>query len=188
VKLLRDIDIREPLIARLDMQNAGHDYRIISEMGICDGMARADVAVANGRLCGYEIKSDVDTLERLPAQQEYYNKTFDKVSIVVGEKYKDQISQHIPDWWGIFVAQYSKSGHVRLVEKRRGRQNVSVSGDALLELLWRDELDLLLKSHGIKGISGRNRRILRKIAIQNLTLKEIKTFVLETIKRREAWR
>ena len=188
MKVLRDIDIREPLIERLNAQNAGHNYRVISEMGICDGLSRIDVAVANGRLCGYEIKSDADTLDRLPAQQEYYNKTFDKVTIVVGEKYKEQITQYVPDWWGIYVAQHKKSGKVILTEKRRGRQNKSVTAEALLELLWKEELDTLLKTHGLKGVSGKNRRILRKIAAEKLKLSEIKEFTRETLKERKAWR
>ena len=61
--MLKDNDIRVTLIDELNRINAQHDYRIIEELAVCDGEARVDVAVANGRLCGYEIKSDADTLE-----------------------------------------------------------------------------------------------------------------------------
>ena len=60
--LLKDNDIRVTLIDELNRINAQHDYRIIEELAVCDGEARVDVAVANGRLCGCEIKSDADTL------------------------------------------------------------------------------------------------------------------------------
>lgn len=86
--MLKDNDIRVTLIDELNRINAQHDYRIIEELAVCDGEARVDVAVANGRLCGYEIKSDADTLERLALQQKCYDKTFDTVSIVVGENLK----------------------------------------------------------------------------------------------------
>ena len=91
--MLKDNDIRVTLIDELNRINAQHDYRIIEELAVCDGEARVDVAVANGRLCGYEIKSDADTLERLALQQKCYDKTFDTVSIVVGEKFKDRIEE-----------------------------------------------------------------------------------------------
>lgn len=54
--MLKDNDIRVTLIDELNRINAQHDYRIIEELAVCDGEARVDVAVANGRLCGYEIK------------------------------------------------------------------------------------------------------------------------------------
>lgn len=186
--MMRDIDIRESLMERLNTLNAGHDYRIIPEMGICDGLARVDIAVANGRLCGYEIKSDADTLERLPAQQSYYNKTFDKVTIVVGEKYRDLISQHIPTWWGIYIARYNKKGKVVITEARRAKLNRGINVDSLLDLLWKDELDQLLREFGVKGISGKNRRVLRKMAAENIPFSVIKDYTRETIKGRKEWR
>lgn len=186
--MMRDIDIRESLMMRLNTQNAGHDYRIIPEMGICDGFARVDIAVANGRLCGYEIKSDADTLERLPAQKSYYNKTFDKMTIVVGEKYQELIAHHIPDWWGIYVAHYNKKGNVIIKEARRARQNKEIEAASLLELLWKEELEQLLRNYGIKGISGKNRRILRKVAEEKIPFYAIKDYTRETIKTRKEWR
>lgn len=185
---MKDIDIREPLIDKIVKQNEGHDYRIIPEMVVCDGLSRVDIAVANGNLYGYEIKSDADTLDRLPLQQEFYNKTFDKVFIVVGTKYQSVIENFIPDWWGVYVAYYDKKQNVILKLKKRGRKNKSVSAESLLELLWREEIETLLKSHGFKGLSGKNRRILRHMASSNLSLQEIKDYTRETLKKRKDWR
>ena len=185
---MKDIDIREPFIEKIIKINEGHDYRIIPEMAVCDGMSRVDIAVANGSLYGYEIKSDADTLDRLPQQQEFYNKTFDKVYIVVGIKYESIIEEFIPDWWGIYVAYYDKKKNVMFKQKKRGRKNSDVNAESLLELLWRDEIENLLKNKGFKGLSSKNRRILRKIALDNLTLKEIKDYTRETLKIRKDWR
>ena len=185
---LKDNDIRIPLIQKLNLQNEGHDYRIIPEMAICDGLSRVDIAVANGKLCGYEIKSDADTLERLESQQKYYNKTFDKVYIVVGQKYENIIQNHIPDWWGVYIAYYDKKDNIQFKQKKRGRQNKMICADSLLELLWKNELVSLLRSYDYKGISGKNRRILRQIACENLSLEIIKEYTRETLKKREEWR
>lgn len=185
---LKDNDIRIPLIQMLIAQNQGHDYKIIPEMAICDGLSRVDIAVANGKLCGYEIKSDADTLERLDSQQMYYNRTFDKVYIVVGKKYETKIMEHIPDWWGIYIAYYDKKNNIRFKEKKRGKLNRDMSANALLELLWKNELERLLRSHGCKGLSNKNRRVLRQLALEYISLEDIRSYTLESLKKRPEWR
>lgn len=185
---MKDVDIRKPLIEKLIAQNEGHDYRIIPEMAICDGKSRVDIAVANGKLCGYEIKSDADTLERLSSQQNYYDKTFDKMYIVVGQKYEDIIGEHIPDWWGIYIAYYDKNNSISFKEKKRGRLNKKICSESLLELLWREELEQFLKNNGFRSLSGKNRRILRKMVVENISPKVIKDYTRETLKKREEWR
>ena len=133
--LLKDNDIRVTLIDELNRINAQHDYRIIEELAVCDGEARVDVAVANGRLCGYEIKSDADTLERLALQQKCYDKTFDMVSIVVGEKFKDRIEEHVPNYWGIYIVS-EFHGKCKIKRKRTAKVNKNIEAISLLELLW----------------------------------------------------
>lgn len=185
--MLKDIDIRQMLIAELKEKNCKHEYRIIEELVVCDGEARVDVAVANGSLCGYEIKSDVDTLDRLAVQQKCYDKTFDTIFIVVGKKFEKKIEKFIPDYWGIYVVSESENGF-KIRKKRNAKTNKNIEMEALLELLWKDEIVCLLKAAGIKGISGKNRRILRKIAIEKISKKDIKNYTRETLKHRENWR
>ena len=68
---MRDIDVRTVLAAEVARRYKGDaDTLIIHELGVCSGDARIDLAVVNGKLHGYEIKSDADTLKRLPAQAE----------------------------------------------------------------------------------------------------------------------
>ncbi len=184
--ILKDVDIR---IAMLDyLRRKNRDARIIPECGICGGFSRADIAVAGKELCGYEIKSDADDLARLPFQVDFYGKTFDKAAIVVGKQYIDNISKNVPWWWGIYYAARCEDGRVIIYEVRAGEQNRHVDTMALLELLWRDELYALLKQNGVKGISGKNRRILRQMAEENLDATVIKNYVLKIIKTRKNWR
>lgn len=185
--MLKDADIRLTLLDELKRINAQHDYRIIEEMAVCDGEARVDVAVANGRLCGYEIKSDADTLDRLAIQQKCYDKTFDTISIVVGEKFKNKIEEYVPAYWGIYVVSECANG-CKIKRKRMAKVNKNIEIAALLELLWKDEIVFLLKKEGVKGISGKNRRILRKIAIENISAAEIRNYTRETLKHRQNWR
>jgi hypothetical protein len=68
-------------------------------MGIWSGSVRIDVAVINGELTGYELKSDRDTLERLPLQAELYSRVFDRLILVVGKRHAKKAIEHIPEWW-----------------------------------------------------------------------------------------
>lgn len=185
--LLKDYDIRATLINELNRINAHHDYRIIEELAVCDGEARVDVAVANGKLYGYEIKSDADTLERLALQQRCYDKTFDMVFIVVGEKFKDRIEEYIPNYWGIYIVSEC-AGRCKIRKKRTAKANKNIESKSLLELLWKEEILALLRDAEIKGISGKNKRLLRQMAIDNFSLKEIRDYTREIIKSRENWR
>lgn len=185
--MLKDNDIRITLIDELNRINSQHDYRIIEELAVCDGEARVDVAVANGKLCGYEIKSDADTLERLALQQKCYDKTFDMVFIVVGEKFRDRIEEYVPNYWGIYIVS-EFDGRCKIKKKRTAKVNKNIEATSLLELLWKEEVATLLRKAGIKGISGKNRRLLRQMAIDNFTLRQIRDYTRETIKSRENWR
>lgn len=191
VCMLRDSDIRKALIDNLDKTNRKHincSYRIIEELTICDGDARVDVAVANGRLCGYEIKSDVDTFERLPNQIKCYNTTFDKMTIIIGEKFNDKVCDIVPDWWGIKVAYKNKFGNVSIRNVRTAKVNKGIDSYRLTQLLWKDEMIELLKINNIKGISNKSRYRLREIAAETIPLLEIQNFVREKLKSREDWR
>ena len=187
--MLNDKDIRDVLIEKLTKSNKNHDYRIINELGLCDGEARADIAGANGKLCGYEIKSDRDTLERLSNQIKAYNATFDRITIVVGEKFEHKILSIVPEFWGVEVAYMNRFGRVSIKKVRTPTQNTTIEGESLLELLWKDELKNLLIQQGIdKGLSGKNKKTLKEMAIKNVSFKVIRNYTRETLKSRQGWR
>jgi hypothetical protein len=97
---MRDKDIRQPLIREL-RRSHDTDTLLVDEFGLCQGDVRVDVAVINSALNGFEIKSDSDTLDRLPAQQHVYSKVLDTVTIVAGEKHVDGILKIVPEWWSV---------------------------------------------------------------------------------------
>lgn len=186
--MLKDIDIRIALIKKLSDINRNHNYRIIEEMSVCDGQARVDVAVANGRLCGYEIKSDADTLERLPTQKVFYDKTFDTITIAVGQKYIDVIAEYIPEHWGIYEARISKHNKISLALVRRPRKNKDVDIMSLLDLMWKDEIVQLLQENNIKCSSRKSKQQLCDDVIQSISFEKIRNFTRETLKTRQHWR
>lgn len=131
--LLNDSMVRELLLEDLHSQYKDDpNTRIVNELGIDFGSSRVDVAVINGNIHGYEIKSDLDTLERLPRQMTYYNKLFQRMTIVSSRKFYNDIRELVPKWWGIQVI--SADG-TRIIKKRKGRKNKHQDKDILLKLL-----------------------------------------------------
>lgn len=186
--MLSDYAIRQRLLTKLHKENAGKSYRVIEELAICEGEARADIALANGVFHGYEIKSDLDTLERLANQKECYNLTFDKITIIVGVKYAEKILGNVPEFWGIEVAYLNKFGNVSIKKIRTSKMNYSVESIKLLDLLWNNELKILLKEHKMKGYSSMKREQLKINIIENIPYKTIKNYTRETLKTRTGWR
>jgi len=95
---------------------------VIDELGLNHGKNRADIAVVNGLIIGYEIKSSSDTLSRLEEQIKSYNAIFDKVNIIVGSCHLENIQKHLPEWWGIIHAEKGPRGAVKFDLIRKSRQ------------------------------------------------------------------
>ena len=66
---MRDSDIREVLLDSWQKKYfSDESTRVFEELGLCQGDARVDVAVVNGSIHGFEIKSERDSLDRLSNQ------------------------------------------------------------------------------------------------------------------------
>lgn len=157
---------------------------VIPEMNILNGYVRIDIAVINGEFHGYEIKSDVDTLQRLPRQSEYYSKVFDKMVLVTTEKYVNEVEKIIPSWWGIKF--YNKYGE--LITLRNENYNYNVDAYSRLTLLWKDELIELLSRYCNKKYKSKTRLALIDIIVKEVPKDIILDYTKEVIKLRTNWR
>lgn len=186
----REIDIRNYLHSKVLKEHEDmNDAKIIDELKLCQGEAIIDIAVFNGSINGYEIKSDSDTLERLPKQMEIYNKVFNKMTIVTGDKYIDNIFNIVPEWWGIIKVINGTSKIDNFVVVRENKENKYIDSTALIQLLWKDEILELLDLFNIKsGVKSKSKKALWKITSDNIELKHIENFVRNKIKTRVNWR
>ena len=76
------------LALKKKLEKSTKTIKIINELGILHGEARIDlVVISDGVMHGYELKSDIDSLSRLPEQMRIYNTVFSKVTLVVGKKH-----------------------------------------------------------------------------------------------------
>lgn len=187
---MRDIDIRRELRKEVERRHQHEtDTRIFEELGLCQGLARVDLAVVNGSLHGYEIKSERDTLARLPAQSDIYNRTLDFVTIVTEPAHARRIENIVPQWWGIWCVVTSASAQ-RIEILRGPGPNPELVPFALAQLLWRDEALQALSDRGLAGgLRSKPRRELWLRLATDLTRVELGTLVRDCLKRRGAdWR
>lgn len=160
------------------------ESKILHEFCLCQGDVRIDIAVVNGHLHGYELKSDSDTLERLPHQIEAYDKVLDYTTLVVGEKHIEKALEIIPDWWGVVRAKESK-GRTYTKVIRKPKTNPEVDLYSLAQLLWHQEALLTLEAHGLgKGMKSKPRKVLWKALAENFSRDDLSYIVRQAIKCR----
>jgi len=141
--------IRKALLEYLTGLHSGDSkLRIVEELSVKQGAARVDIAVINGVLHGYEIKSDRDTLLRLPDQMNLYNSVFGQLTLVVGKSHLHEAINLIPSWWGIMIAKIDTNGNVMLQTIRVAKDNLHQENSAIAGLLWRNEALELLECAG----------------------------------------
>ena len=189
---MREADVREALIARLHRQHANELTRIVPELSLCQAEARIDLAVINGRLTGWEIKSAADTLTRLPLQAPVYSRIFDRVWLAADARHVDGAMTLIPSWWGV-VRVADRSGACTLTQVRPSRINPGVDLASLVRLLWRDEALAELKSlHLAEGLERAPRRVLwQRLADavpRRASKAQIQRRVRLRLRDREGWR
>lgn len=187
---MRERDIRCAILNTITAEHAGDpDTLIIQELGLCEGVARVDVAVVNGRVHGYEIKSAQDTLSRLPGQAEVYGRALDLVTMVVDRKHVRQTKSIIPRWWGIIEAAAASDGSVSLRTIRVSASNPKVDAFAQAQLLWREEaLDALAARSLDVGLRTKPRRLLWERLAEALPADELRAEVRARLKGRQSWR
>jgi hypothetical protein len=151
----RDRDIRQALLRDLrKMYNDAEHDLIVEEFG-CN-TARTDIAVINGSLHAFEIKSDSDTLDRLPSQIEAYQGVYEYISLICGNRLITRARLQIPVWWGLQVTEY-KNGCLVLKQLRAPKINPKQNALSLAKMLWKNEALSCLRRHGYKkGVTSKN--------------------------------
>lgn len=147
---MNDEVIRTALLRQFAKKHANSDTVIVNELKVARGSARLDLAVLDDRINGFEIKSDHDTLARLPSQLRYYNQVVDRMTIVVGARYLEKVLDMVPDWWGVMQASPKGDGEAVVKTVRRPKLSRSMNARGLLEILERDELVFALSKFGLE--------------------------------------
>ncbi len=184
---MRDQDIRQALHSTMLAGFHSDGSLVLDELGLCNGATRVDIAVINGQIHGYEIKSDKDTLERLPRQIELYSQVLDTATLVVGMAHLEHALEMLPAWWGVILAE-SHRGEIILNKVRTGAANQSVDSFVLASFLWKHEALELLHRHGIDGQDNKPRKILWARLAEELDQQSLNQAVRQALKARGNWR
>lgn len=185
---MRDRDVRIAVKAYLErIHEDDPDTIIVEEMGVWSGSARVDIAVINGEICGFELKSDRDTLDRLSVQADIYNRVFDEMTLVVGQRHAEKAIQMVPEWWSIFAASQTQD-KLSLTELRVGHRNPTQDAALIAELLWKGEALNLLSFYNLdRGWRTKRIKFLHQRLADELTLDELKAGVRKALKARKGW-
>lgn len=186
---MRDADVRSALHALLRVWHEDEpDTRVVDELDLCNGSARVDVAVMNGKLTCWEIKSPRDRLDRLPGQVDFYSRVSDEAWLVTDEAHLGAARPIVPEWWGLMMIGVAPDGSPELVVERDATTNPEIDPAALVRLLWRDEAVAVLAEHGVAVAARAPRRELWAALVDQLSADELRAAVRERLKARTGWR
>ena len=161
---------------------------LVEEMEVCLGQARVDLAVIADHLIGIEIKGPKDDVSRLPRQVQAYSRCFDRVILVVHESLAERAKPLVPGWWGMVIA-HEKDGECQHYLTKRPRPNPDLDLDAVLSLLWRDEIDALLAD--LLGATSKPTTTKKRIRAELLARIEapvLHNASLDKLRHRTEWR
>jgi hypothetical protein len=189
-EVMRDQDVRAAVHHKLLKEShLDPECLVIDEFSISLGASRADIAVVNGVLHGYELKSEFDSLERLPLQIKHYSAVMDKVTLVVAEKHLDGALKLIPDWWGVKTVSVGPKGAILIKHKRGERLNRNFDSLMLAQLLWKDEcIDVLERWGCSKGFKSKPRYELWNVVADTLSASDLRFEVRTALKKRVDWK
>ncbi|MFD5735765.1 MULTISPECIES: sce7726 family protein [Streptomyces] len=177
VQDLRDADLRPVLRSWVRKRPGWGQAAMREELGLCNGEARADLAVLAPRLAGFEIKSSGDRLDRLTRQVRYYDQIFDESWLVTTDRHLHHAESLTSSWWGLLQVETGLSGPT-LSTVRPATTNPALDPLALARLLWRDETLAALRTLGRhKGISRYPRHRLWQLLADGLPPQDLSQVV-----------
>jgi len=186
---MNDAHIRAATKQALFLQHRGDaETVIIEELGVRHGLSRIDLAVVNGELHGLELKSDRDTLVRLPEQAQMYARVFDRLTLVVGERHLRHAVEVVPDWWGIRVAR-TEFGKLHFTDLKFAISNPSPDPISIAMLLWREEALSFLEELGrATGMRSKCRAEIYSKLVEKADLNNLRARVRRCLRQRGNWR
>lgn len=155
----------------------------VDEFWVPRSNERADIAIIGCEMDGFEIKTERDTLTRLPRQISAYGRLFDRCTAVVAERHRDRAEGLLPDWWGLTTVHVN--GSVTFTTVRRPQTNPAVDPETLVRLLWRDEAMGALIALGEDPDRRASRRALWSDLLRTTSLTQLRLVVRSALLSRD---
>lgn len=185
---VRDVDVRAALTDAIAAQHPTGPYMLVPEVDIRWSVpARIDVLLVADRINAFEIKSDADSLTRLPRQVESYSMIAERATLVVGARHHRAAAQLVPDWWSVWLATRGDDT-VTIRQVRRGRLNPDVNPVAVTSFLDRVALVEVLRARGHARLSYLSVDQLRMAAARELGTRGTLDYARSHMMARHDWR
>ncbi|MDO8453023.1 MAG: sce7726 family protein [Sulfurimonas sp.] len=121
------------------------NYIAIPELSLFSAVA--DMVVINGDIHIYEIKSKVDSLNRLKSQLKRYKSCADKVTVVADEKFISKLLEH-PDMEDVGIIQVNSNMKIKVI-----REAVTIRMDTESYMAYWTGTEIKEVLRGFKGHS-----------------------------------
>ena len=155
---LLEADIKVLILNHLKQRGViNQDTLIMNELTIGSHIRRVDLAIlTNGKLIGFEIKSEADSLHRIDGQIETYLNYFHKVIVVTDPKFLEKLKTKLPKAVGIWEISNKK---IKVANK--GRSSNKILTKYLIDYLDVTDLKKLASKLNIK--TGHKRIFLQAV-------------------------
>lgn len=179
---MSEMVVREALRERILAAMKGA-RETVDEFWVPRSNERADLAVIGTSMDGFEIKTERDTLTRLPRQVKAYGHLFDRCSVVVAERHLNMAKDIVPAWWGISVVQVNGEAH--FTDIRTAGRNPDIDREILVRLLWKDEVQNALVQLGATPEGKTSRSALWEELLKLTNLNQLRATVRRALLDRD---
>lgn len=190
VQVAGEREIRQALLRkRLSALGRRPDTLVVNELGLAHARSRIDVAVINGVIHGFEIKSSQDGLGRLSNQLAVYGQSLQKLTLVVAPRHVDRVMKMAPQWCGVLKILVGRRRGLTFKSIRRPSRNPELDRFVLSHLLWREEVQGILADRGIRGAALRApRKDLYRKLVDLVSEPELIALIKAAMMQRRTWR
>lgn len=158
---------------------------LVDELDLIKGKSRVDLVHFGEFVTGYEIKSDRDTLVRLATQADTYNRSLEKIVLICGSKHTSDLIEELPFWWGIIEAK-AVERKIHFKEIRAAKLSPYFHHTNLLDLLWKNELELILANYGFSKLQSKTKFELKNLIKSVAPYFELKVQMISLLNLRES--
>ncbi|UKF25040.1 sce7726 family protein [Clavibacter seminis] len=184
---LREL-VRATVRSEMANANVQSNHLFVDEF-VLGERGRIDLAVIGERFQGFELKSDLDTLSRLPRQMKVYSEIFDYCTLVITPRHLKAARAVLWRGWGLSVVSRIEGEGLSYKRVRKPTLTTRVESVPLASLLWRDEALKALDSLGHStGLRSKPRDVLWQRLAEVTTGDDLRKIVSSAITARQGWR
>ncbi|MCH1924529.1 sce7726 family protein [Shewanella sp. C32] len=175
-----EIEVKASFINYLRKRNNRFSDGVIVNEFVYDNFnRRADLLYIKGnRLFAYEIKSEADSLSRLPGQIDNYLGHFDKVIMVVATKHVGAVLDMTPSV--VEVIEIKPEGNFKII--RRGKISKNIESRKLLNLLKVKEIRQVAKKIGVSTHQNTKKTLIDELSC--FKSNKLKGYIIQSISQR----